>query len=397
MTCIRKAVVFSIVVYSICFSQPQSAIQFYDTSTGISTPTAKFGWMGDATNGNFFIKSNGSKQLKMNNNGDVSIDGNLFAGGSIGINNQNPQNKLEIGTQQPGTGNFQGNDIVFANQNGSSALCNNSGVSSWVSSNSIHLRPGLADTGLFISNNGSVGVGTVAPSSLNKLEVKGRMTSKTIEPALFLDNTNNQWALYNAPISGNGHRTAKGFELYEYGSGTCRIRMYFQPYFGSGSNEAIICSKVGISNSTTSYDASEMLDVDGNIKANGALVCTQGTACTSDRRFKQDIIPLDSSLDKIEKLQGVSFTWNKKAFPEKRFPDGKQIGLIAQDVEKIVPEVVHTDSSGYKSVVYEKLTALLIESVKEQQRQISEQNKLILQMKGQMDSMEKQIKNLAAK
>ena len=54
-----------------------------------------------------------------------------------------------------------------------------------------------------------------------------------------------------------------------------------------------------------------------------------------------------------------------KSFPQRNFPDTRQIGLIAQDVEKVLPELVHTDSDGYKSLSYDKLTAVLVEAVKE--------------------------------
>jgi trimeric autotransporter adhesin len=105
------------------------------------------------------------------------------------------------------------------------------------------------------------------------------------------------------------------------------------------------------------------LVVAGNVVANG-------TTLTSDRRFKTDIVPIDSSLSKVSKLQGVYYNWDRKKWPQKNFTEGKQIGLIAQEVEKVVPEVVNTDKEGYKSLSYDKLTAVLIEAVKEQQKQI---------------------------
>lgn len=64
-------------------------------------------------------------------------------------------------------------------------------------------------------------------------------------------------------------------------------------------------------------------------------------------------------------LQGVSYNWNIKDFPENGFSNETQIGLIAQDVEKIIPELVNTNDDGYKAVSYEKLTAVLIEAIKE--------------------------------
>lgn len=84
---------------------------------------------------------------------------------------------------------------------------------------------------------------------------------------------------------------------------------------------------------------------------------------TSDRRFKENIEALDEPLAKVLQLDGISFQWKK---------DGrKDIGVIAQDVEKVFPELVKTDpSTGFKSVEYGNFVAPLIEAVKEQQKEI---------------------------
>ncbi len=71
-------------------------------------------------------------------------------------------------------------------------------------------------------------------------------------------------------------------------------------------------------------------------------------------------------------MQGVRFDWKKDEFKDKNFDSGRQIGLIAQDVEKVLPEIVKTDTEGYKSVAYDKLTAILVEALKEQQNEINE-------------------------
>ena len=86
---------------------------------------------------------------------------------------------------------------------------------------------------------------------------------------------------------------------------------------------------------------------------------------TSDERLKKNIQPLASSLAKLAQLRGVSFKWKDE-------PQDNQIGLVAQEVEKILPEIVSTDSEGYKSIAYGKLTAVLLEAIKEQQQQIEE-------------------------
>jgi hypothetical protein len=80
---------------------------------------------------------------------------------------------------------------------------------------------------------------------------------------------------------------------------------------------------------------------------------------------------IKNSLNKVLSLQEVNFDWKVKEFSELRFPSAPQIGLIAQEVEKIVPEVIITDDKGYKGISYEKLVPLLIEAIKEQQDEIN--------------------------
>lgn len=110
--------------------------------------------------------------------------------------------------------------------------------------------------------------------------------------------------------------------------------------------------------------------LNGLWRFNGSVICV---APCSDSAAKKNIKPLSNSLDKILSLNGVSFDWNEAIVPRKAKTEGKQIGLIAQEVEKIVPEVVSTEiveNQDLKSVNYALLTSLLIEAVKEQQKQI---------------------------
>ena len=66
----------------------------------------------------------------------------------------------------------------------------------------------------------------------------------------------------------------------------------------------------------------------------------------------------------------MTFAWNRQAFPDRGFPAGKQIGFIAQEVERSLPELVDTDDKGYKTIAYTKLIPILVEAIKSQQRQI---------------------------
>ena len=96
----------------------------------------------------------------------------------------------------------------------------------------------------------------------------------------------------------------------------------------------------------------------GNMTIAGTL--TQN----SDVRLKENIKPIESALDKVKQMQGVEFN--------KINSSTKEIGVVAQEIEKIIPELVLEDKEGIKSVAYGNITAVLIEAIKEQQKQIEE-------------------------
>ena len=105
-------------------------------------------------------------------------------------------------------------------------------------------------------------------------------------------------------------------------------------------------------------------DVSGfrNITATGTVQGAEVTA-TSDERLKSDIKTIDNALDKVMNMRGVSYVKQAE----------KGIGVIAQEIEKVLPEVV-TDGE-YKSVAYGNIVGVLIEAIKEQQKQINELKK----------------------
>lgn len=102
----------------------------------------------------------------------------------------------------------------------------------------------------------------------------------------------------------------------------------------------------------------------GNLNATGNITAFSVTN-TSDRRYKENILPLQNSLANVGNLKGVSYYWK-----DKNHGNGRQIGLIAQEVEAIYPEFVHTNEEGYKSVNYAGMVAVLIEAVKELESQV---------------------------
>ena len=109
-----------------------------------------------------------------------------------------------------------------------------------------------------------------------------------------------------------------------------------------------------------------------------------GTTYASDERFKQNISPIQSPLQKLLQLNGVEYEMKIAAFPQNHFMPGRQMGLLAQNVEKIVPEAVN-EKDGYKGVDYARLVPLLIESIKEQNKKMEDQQKQIDELKLQLN------------
>ena len=106
------------------------------------------------------------------------------------------------------------------------------------------------------------------------------------------------------------------------------------------------------------------LTVTGGIRASEDITAYY----SSDRRLKTDIIPIPNALSKVVQISGNTFTWIPLTDEEQKkihYHEGIDVGVIAQEIEAILPEVVTTRETGYKAVKYDRLVALLIEAVKE--------------------------------
>lgn len=113
---------------------------------------------------------------------------------------------------------------------------------------------------------------------------------------------------------------------------------------------------------------------DGNVTLSLSYLPLSGGTCTgtvyapafqisSDRRLKTSLKRVESSLDKVSKL--VAYSYDKQGV------EGKQVGVIAQEVEEVLPEAVREDPNGYKTVDYSALTALLINAINELRGEIN--------------------------
>lgn len=234
-------------------------------------------------------------------------------------------------------------------------------------------------------NGGNVGIGTTAPQ--RSLHIAGT-SDETAQIRM------GQASTYYLDI-GYNNSTEYGF-LQAYKS-TGYDRLALNPNGGN----------VGIG--TTSPDPGYRLTVVG-----GGLT-TEGIWQNSDSRLKKDILPVEGALDKILKLNGVSYEWkhNGKDFEGetaealktdddgniiddkyRNLPEGRTLGVIAQELEQVLPEAVNTGEDGIKAVSYTKIIPVLIEAMKEQQKQITDQQKEITKQQKEIEKMKDMISKL---
>jgi hypothetical protein len=125
----------------------------------------------------------------------------------------------------------------------------------------------------------------------------------------------------------------------------------------SGGERLYLLNKDGVHISKAWGGSGDLL-VEGNVTA-------QNYHKASDIRFKKDITPVTNSLSRILALIPKYFYWKIEEFKEKHFSTKKQIGFIANEVETIIPEAVHTDKEGIKYIEYDKITPVMVGSIQE--------------------------------
>lgn len=228
---------------------------------------------------------------------------------------------------------------------------------------------------LVLGNQENVGIGT--PNPVNRLDVA----------------TNNNWDLTNTEgdvrFGNSTYRLKIGVALGGGGAGGVGLMQYGNPggynvmMLGSQGNGILYLngntSKVGIG-----FDnPSEKLSVNGNICYTGSI-----GAC-SDIRYKTNFQPIKDPLQKIISMNGFYYNWNREKFPGMAFNDSRQLGFSAQEVEALFPEIVQTNDKGYKSVDYGRLTPVLVEAIKEQQKDIIALKEIVQQLQKEIIDLKK--------
>jgi ribosome biogenesis protein Tsr3 len=197
---------------------------------------------------------------------------------------------------------------------------------------------------------GRVGIGTTAPAFPLDVNGPGRFVSNASSRALYLvQNSVNAGNIIQFRDQSNadiGEIVYRNNQYYVYSNAIGGYIMYGDPSTGN----------VGIGYGTTSYK----LDVGGTIRATGDVIAY------SDARVKENVQTVENALSTITSLRGVTYTRNDNE------DKSRKVGVIAQEVLPILPEVVQQDNEGNYSVAYGNMVGVLIEAIKEQQQQIDE-------------------------
>ena len=266
-----------------------------------------------------------------------------------------------------------------ASSGGYALLQQNNGTTYLNSSGNMHFRVGNADK-MHLTSAGNFGIGTASPGFKLKVNVddgaytnfntiagfqskRGADTEYEVGIAI-----NSGGDALTGSISSNVYFSGTSANKGNTGRSSAELR-----FSNSANNESEFAFRGQTYNSTTfvdymKLDNTQSLHVDGDVVAYSTSV--------SDKRLKDNIRTIDNALDKVMALRGVEFDWNATSRSGQH-----DIGLIAQEVEEIIPEVVRekklqtgefTDNEKtFKTIDYDKMVGVLVEAIKEQQKQIN--------------------------
>lgn len=260
------------------------------------------------------------------------------------------------------------------------------------------------------NSTGNLGLNDVNPTE--KLSLKGRIKmddpSKGLGKVLTSDaNGVGTWQTVGAAASGwtstgaNLHNTSLGFigigtsaphaQLQFSNSITNRKIILYEAvnndhqYYGMGINASTLRYQVESPNAShifyaglTASTSKELFRISGS----GSVTVNGVFTLTSDARLKKNVNPLENPMQKILTLDAKTYNWIDETKSQTT-----QFGMLAQEVEKIYPELVETNVTGYKSVNYIGLVPVLLEGIKDLQKQLNEKTSDINQMKSDFENL----------
>jgi len=331
-----------------------------------------------------YIADNGRLDLK-EDGGTVALS--IDTAGKVGIGTTNPSRHLTVQTNQ--VSGAYGFAVRNTETGGASiTLAPKANDNNWNS---------FVDSGdaviMFTNGTQNYGKLVIVPWS-NTLESGGISIDRESHVGIGVHNPDAKLHVVGLPGS-NIH-----FKIYSGGTASSDKFIFLQQNGNIGSGSYWIYADDG------RYDGSQfVVRGDGNVgigttNPGSYKLYVAGTAYStggwqgSDIRFKKNIKPIGSALDKVMNITPVSFNWKIDEYPNKGFPNGTHYGVIAQEIEKVIPEVVREGPNGEKAVSYTELVPILIESVKEQQFQIKSMQNETSEIRKEIDKLLNRLKVL---
>jgi hypothetical protein len=287
---------------------------------------------------------------------NISTSNNLYTVGNIGVGTTVPGQKLDvvglIKTTPPAVG-FQASGIRFGSSNtgstGQFILSADGSYLDYASNLRIRTAGTTASERIRIDTAGRVGINTRTPVHL--LDVASTTPSAQIRA------TDGTVSHFVGAASGTfaAHGTSSSHPLCLITNGVEAMRITATGGVGIGTTTVNTPNKLEVTGATR---INGNLAVYGDVNASGDITAF----FTSDQRLKTNITPINNALDKIDQITGVTYDWDTEL---QQRHEGHDVGVLAQEVESILPEAVVTREDGYKAVNYEKLVPLLIQAIKE--------------------------------
>ncbi|WP_417336574.1 tail fiber domain-containing protein [Halobacteriovorax marinus] len=353
-------------------------------SVGSATEPSVISLGEDASNNSAITWNNTSNYVSIGTtNASTAYNETLVVrNGKVGIGTNNPVDKLTVKgdtsslrLESTSSNINNSSSIVFAeNATDDHFMLRYDGADSVEGSGALTFSGMSSGDILTLNRGGKVGIGTTAPSVKFQVQTEDLGTAWKAVNDNFAYLSQDAWQTLvstSADTWGSSimlkqvdHAT-KAYEnswsisrqTNSNGTGDGSLRFNYGTDVSPTENPAMVTfetnGRVGIG----TVDPSEQLEVNGNVKAASYLY-------TSDKRFKKNITLVEAPIAKVDALRGVLFDWRNDEYNDLNLPEGRDYGFIAQEVEEVAPELVHTDDNGYKSVKYANITSILVEAVK---------------------------------
>ena len=316
------------------------------------------------------------EKVKIDTNGNSH-----FSGGNVGILNQGPTSKIHIG-QNSTSGAV---DIGLQN-NSRHYVIKNGGTG-----NLLIRDESAASTRIKMDTSGNVGIGLTVTDSKLRINNNGGSSYRFGyggSSDVYLDigdlyirsaNGNTNYARFDSNGNFGVGVISIGERVHIKGGATTRIKVE-----SSGANTGVLLTENGsdkwslasvsgtlVAFSETTSATRFSLNSAGTLTVKDDII---GFGSPSDKRLKENIKPIKYALDKVSKLQGVEFDWKKS---DSILDIKEDIGFIAQDVQKVLPELVREKDDGMLSLRHQGIVPVLLEAIKELKQEVEELKKQI--------------------